>query len=599
MEADARATRGNLPHIKDTGTATLTPLATAPFTDWKYEDCTAALTAKLPADYWRKRDYAVLKDHFRGGKEWVGPGDAEKNEHIAKQFVPDDFISDALRNIGNAFEEPQMGGAPIKPVEANKPLPENVQSRITEAMLLFTVWWDKQKIHAKTLRCLRTSAYAGYATLRPWVPSRFLVKGEDGAISFKPTTDFATALSYIHIAVPEPHEAGIVTHPATQDLCAIFLDEEVVPGTETKIKRAEMVYLDPDRDTDEDATTILRVVYENSAKTDIVTELNLGGRLFFAEMEAESLLTEPVLRTQQQLNFYCTILNRLAETGAFKQRYIKNAKPHGKKREYTEGEMLADGEFLERDDEHRLWAVTPEPRTLGAATTTELVGLPNYDDAGSQKGNQVPDVFVEDPTDPTPYVNATEAIRKRGLRQCSQGHLAHTSTAELSGIAYEQFRATHEKDLNNRRIGEEGMLRDLLMAVLALAEYITGKEGYFTKVLRVTIDQRVNAGPRSPDSTRLDMEAFEAGLLSEETTMARIQVEDIEAEVTRLRASSKGVMALMEHIGQVAATFSPEAALRLMKAFKVPQEVIDALTPQAGDTPAVTEPKETKPKIVP
>lgn len=575
-------------------------IATAPFNEWKYTDCKTAVDERKPKDYERLKDFAVRHDHRRNGDEWVGPGDARTSDGIKKQFAADDFIAEALRNIANAFEEAQMGFAPLEPVAEGAAPSTEYTTRRDELLKLLSDWWDQNKLHKRTLNRLKAASWAGYAGLRLWVPGRFLQRGPSG-ISFRPTNDFAEALSYLKVAAPEPEKAAIITHPDSQDICSVYLDEEVtnVGGQEKRVQRAEMVYLDPQRERDEDADTIIRVVYSDE-RTPTVARLKLGGRSLYAEMESEAILTEPVLETQNQLNFYCTIITRLGETAAFRERYTKNSRPMGIRIKYTEGDTIPYGAHLERDDEYVQWVVIPVPRTFGANTTNELVGLPKHDKDGNFLGYESPDVHVENPVDPMPYVLAAESIRKRGLRMVSQGHLANTSTAELSGIAYEQFRSAFEKFLNNVRVGEEGMLRDLLMAAVALIEHITGRGGYFTKVLRITIDQRVNAGPRSPEATRIDMEANEKGLLSDETAMARIGVEDIDAEIERLRASPRGVLAVLEKIQAIVTAFSPEAALRLLEAFGLPKNIIDALTPKPGDTPKTlpAEPTDPKPKLI-
>jgi len=575
------------------------PLEIAPWDNWGFTECLNGVTGRLPKNYGVRYDYAVLHDHLRNGEEWVGPG-LPTDPEMHKQFVADDFIADALNNLSNAFLEPQMGTAPLQEVPEGEEIPATTAARMREAEALLTWWWDQRKIHEGTLDRLRTAAWNGYAVARPWIPSRYLLR-QGTEVRVRPTNDNQKAISYIHISLPEPTSAAVVTHVNTQDQCAIFIDEQVVG--EQRYRRAELVYLDPRREEDENAVTIQRVVYEDSSRQGYRIEMPLGGRLLSSEMQTKSLLTEPVLRTQRQLNFISTMLTRMTETGGFRERYIGNSKPHGK-RVLVKDEMnldLPSGAHLERDEEERLWAVIPEPRGLGSKMTTELVGLDTYDPAtGKPIGHESPVVKLAEPVNPTPYVLAAESVRRRGLRMCSQGHLAQTSTAEASGFAYEQSRATFANDLNARRLAEEGMLRDLLTQVLALVEYITGKPGYFTKYIRITIDQRVDPGPRSPDAVRLEMEGYEKGLISQETMMSRLQIEDIVAEVNRLRSSPITIFALLEKAMALVDKFGPDAVLRVLAMMDVPQELLDALQPLETDRPVPgapsAEPENPKPE---
>lgn len=430
------------------------------------------------------------------------------------------------------------------------------------------------------------SAWAGQACLRLWIPSRFLLTTNGSDVIVRPTSDINEAASYVRVVAPLLEYAAVLVDAGTQDKAAVFMDEEVTyVGTERKaVKRAEISYLDPKRQTDKDAKTILRIVYSD-ARTPLRAELDLGGRLLMAQMDAASLLTDPVVRTQRQLNLLTTLVSRIAETAAFRERYTKNAKPQGSRIPYEEGDSISDGAFLERDEEGRTWQVIPEARTLGANTTTELVGLPQYDDRGDAKGNQMPDVVIVDPVDPKPYIAAADATRHRLLRMCAQGHLGGSSNAEVSGIAYEQARAVFEKDLNRRRVAEEGMLRDLLTAVLAMVEAITGKKGYFTDVLRVTVDQHINPGPRSPDLVRLDLEGFDAGVLSRETTMARLGVEDTTAEAARIRTSALYILSVIEQATK--ASLSEESFKQVLTELKLPAEIVDAIEFKVAPAPVV------------
>ena len=558
------------------------PLALAPFDSWTYDTAAALVRDTLHEDYGIRKAYAVDKDHFQNGEEWVGPGDATSNEKIALQFAPEDAVGEVLSNISNAFAEPQITCVPLEDVPTGREIPPVVQARMDEAQALITGWWDKMRMQEHIQERQKTAAWAGQAGLRLWIPWRFLEKQGD-TVFLKQTSDMAEAISYVRVKAPYPEYGMILTDADTQEQVAVFLDEEVTytgpERTKEVFKRAELLYLDPNRTSDTDCDTIQRLVYSDPSKPALTARLPLGGRLLFAEMRATVLLSEPVLRTQRQLNFIATVITRLVETAGFRERYMKNARPQGYRTRYTEGDSVPDGAYLERDDENVQWLVTPVTRTLGANTTTELVGLPKLDPAtGDFKGYETPDVVIGDPVDPKPSLEATDSVRRRILRMCAQGHLGGISNAEASGIAYEQARAVFEKDLNRRRVAEEGMLRDLFMALLAMGELITGQIGYFTKFVRVMVEQHINAGPRSPDLVRLDLEAYEAGLISKETVMARIGIEDIDGELALIKMSAPYILdAVQKAVEAMGDKFTPESAKNLLKEIGLPDNVIGTL----------------------
>lgn len=566
------------------------PLAIAPFATWTYQDCVNALEKRLPEDYLVLRRYGHERKHFHED-EWIGPGNAATNKAIEKQFAPDDAVGEALYNISNAFREPQLGGAPLQMLREDEQVPEQIANKIAEAKSLLSTWWDKRLLQEVIQERLRVSAWSGFAGIRPWIPGRFLQK-EGTAVSVRPMRTFEEALEAIFVSTPLPEHGAIIVHMETQDKCSIFLDEEVIydNGQEIKKKRAELVYLDPNRLKDEDATTFIRVIYDDPMRTGYTAPLQLGGRILFSELKAKGLLTDSVLRSQRQLNFYSSIITRMGETASFRERYTKNVKPYGRRILYEDGDEVYDNAYIERDDEGREWQIIPTERTLGAGTTTDLIGLPKYNEQGNPAGFDTPDVTIVDPVDPTPYINAGESIRRRVLRMCGQGHLAGTSNFEVSGIAYEQARAVFEKDLNARRISEEGALRDLFTSVLALAEFITRKPGYFTKSIRITVDQSIDAGPRSPDSARLDLESAEAGLLSKETTMSRLGVEDVVAELSRIKQSPTYVLDLLARASELGQVLDMDTVVEALKKMGLPSTVLEGLKKKEEPKPATPPP---------
>ena len=561
-------------------------ISLAPFDEWDYDTVVRYAKDAKQKHYDRSKAYAVDKDHFQDGKEWVGPGDPAVNLDIERQFAPEDAVGEVLDNVSNAFSEPQINIIDHE---------EKVNDASTK---LLQQWWQKRKLSEKILEIQRTSAWAGAATLRLWIPSRFMETDGQNTFFVK-TNSVEDALSCIFVTAPLPEDSMLLIDANTQERVGIHFDEEVIYNDKDNyetFRRAEMVYLDPNRVKDEESTTIFRVVYANEEKQNLRAELPLGGNLTIAEMRTSILTTDPVIRTQRQLNFISTIVTRLTETAGFRERYLLNAKPIGDRAPYNEGTSIPEGSFVERDEEEKEWLVTPTQRTLGANTTTELVGMPEMGVNDEFKATGSPAVIVIEPVDPSPYLAVVDAIRRRILRMCGQGHLGGISNAESSGIAYEQARAVFEKDLNKRRIAEEGMLREFLATVLHFAEQIAGKVGELTDGTRVIVEQRVNPGPRSPDLVRLDIESVEAGIMSRETVMARIGIDDTEAELVRIRTSALYILSLLEQAAKLGDQFTPESIKQMLLAFDVPEDAIgvlvekeDPLLPNVGGEPPTSQ----------
>ena len=104
-----------------------------------------------------------------------------------------------------------------------------------------------------------------------------------------------------------------------------------------------------------------------------------------------------------------------------------------------------------------------------------------------------------------------------------------------------------------------------------------GNEGRFTNFLRLTVEQNINAGPRSPDLVRLDLEAYEAGVLSKSTVMTRLGIDDTNAEIARIDTSTAHIMSILERAGTASQTFTTESVIEVMRELGVPEDILAAL----------------------
>lgn len=571
------------------------PLAVAPFAEWTYDDAAEAVAARLPENYAERRDFANGKHLDPGGDGkglagFVGPQPADghpdgaaKREKIRSQFAPWDVVGEALQAVADAFDrEAQIGLSPIDAPEDGAEVPDEVQRRINEGQRLLTVLWDAVRLHEHVKSAIRTACYAEHAALRWWIPpgrALRLVREDGREVTFLPrAASLETAAGWLALSAPDPAAGALVTDEATQENAAVVLDTVDEDGD--KLERAQIAYLDG-------ATMVLRTAYKAGQREANVETYQTGGRLPMAGLEARNLLTDPVLRTQKQLNFQSTLLTRLGEGAGFRGRTLGNTEPFGPRRLLKPDEEPRPGTYLWLDGDGNRIEITPEARTMGHDMTTELVGLSSVDKDG-RRTYATPVIHIEDPVDPTPFIRAAEHQRAKILHMLRQAHRAGESGAEASGYAYEQARAAFLKLLLNLKGGAEGMLRDLLTAGLALVEALAGKPGYFTAGLRVTVDLWVDAGPPSPEQQRQDREAWKDGAMSWETLAARLGIEDAEGEWERLQASPFFRLRLLkevaETVGAIADRLSAEGALRLLVLRGVlAEDEADALLPRDTD----------------
>jgi hypothetical protein len=289
--------------------------------------------------------------------------------------------------------------------------------------------------------------------------------------------------------------------------------------------------------------TQVRVLNQLAASRGAPQELapiDLGGRIPVFELVTASLITEPMRMSQNQLNYFRTVLSRAVEASGFKSRLFGNVEPP-----LMWLDVKPTTEPIVRTDDstgRRLYGVRA-PWVFGAGFTTELVGL-IQESADGSKTNASPSVTIDEPTDTSFVTNPADRVRHWMYKTAKQGHLGGSSTAETSGDAYEQARAQHEADLKKRKGPTEGVIRDVIETVIALASLMTGEVADFLDEYRCVVNLHVSAGPIRPDNARLQKELHDAGLISQETAMNRIGVDDTAAEVALLEQDEMVQMSL-------------------------------------------------------
>lgn len=540
---------------------TATTLTQKDFKDWTLEDAQSAVSAAIAEGagsqqaYTANAAYVEEHDHWQNGSTWAGPNggsDAEVRARVLasvqRQFTPVDVVGEVLDNLANALLKREalvsfVAVDPADPKSEDEAERTRAEEQAAEAKAMneaVSRWWDKKLLWALARKATKRSRWAGRGALRVWIAPGALVEGdaEEGEASARVLPSglaFADALARVELSAPTPDTARVFINPTTQRRAAIFLFE-----TKDGQKAAEIWSVDG---TGTDAKTVLRVLSGTGDTTrNEEHSVPIGGRLPIAEMEADLLITEPVRRQQARLNFFESMLVRVGEAAGFPERYTTNAKPNGMwlKSAPTDRPPL---EVREIDGE--TWYLHPQPRTLGASITTELVGIEITDDAG-RTTLASPSVTKFDPTDPDYAIRAARHARRTILESCRQGHLAADSTAESSGLAYQQARAKFENDVENTRSPLESMLRTIIETAIALAELMSSKPagGSFLDRFRCVVTARVSVGPILPDEKRVNSEQAEKGHLSRESAMAANGVEDVPAEIALVDTDERARLAL-------------------------------------------------------
>lgn len=500
-----------------------------------------------PKDYEENYKFVEKHDHWQDAHGWLGPtGGTEPNAirtrtvlGVKRQFTPVDGIGEVLGRQTNGIlkTEADVRFPPLKEIptdefghetEAGKKERARLEKASAEKRGQLSAFWDRVKFWKKAREAVRRSRYAGRATLRVWVPGIHLT--DDGVLPTGLT--FEQALAKIEIEAPEPDQAAVWIHPKTRQPYAIYrtVDE--------KGKEVAEVW------TSVDGKTMMRTVTAGRGAGEPAIEVDIGGRLPIIEMEADILITGIVRQQQRRLNMFESNLVRVGEMAAFPERYVSNAEDVGvwdkSKPDYPTKSQVWKGET---------YYLHTEPRTLGASIVTELRGFPYKTDSAPQGGGMgftTPQVTFKEPTDPRYAIDAAWHARRTILEQCHQGHVLTNTEAAPSGYSREQARADYEDDLMNLRAPVEGMLRDTIAVVFALAAAMSNEVGDFLKTYRIEVNVTIDSGPLSPDERRAIVEEVKAGLMSKTTALAKLGHDDADAEMDRIDESPLGRLAILK-----------------------------------------------------
>jgi hypothetical protein len=578
------------------------------FRSWTYKQAVDALGETNrgtvgEAGFKANRLYAELGDHWQGGDAW--PLGAQLHAGIRKKmldaiepmFRPLDVINEVLDNVANGLldQEPEVTFVPREPAKPESTAAQAQADAVAAMKARISSWWDQHRFWEQARQAVRRSRWAGRGALRLWIsPDTYVVQrdqatGEVLSTALPKDLGFDDALAAVHVMAPPPETGLVYVDPNTRQRCGIFFFAVGTSPSDTNPKKyAELWFVDGEE-------TIVRIIPESGTDAQEFPRA-IARRLPIAQMEARLLITEPVRRQQRSLDVIETLLMRVIESAGFPERYTTNAMPSGVWLETPP----ADGPPLEVKEveiggQMRTWYLHQVPRVLGPMITTDLKGIVGQ--SGTTGGDVImqPGVTFKDPTDPEYLTKASNHGRQTMLRECKQGHLASDSTAESSGLAYQQARAVFGKDLRATKSPLEGMVRDIIEATIAFAESMSGVTpgagDSFLANYRCVVNLHVDAGPTSSLELAEYREQNKAGLLSRESAMARAGVEDIDAEIEALTRDPIALAALRKAQGDAMAALQKGGATFVgsAKAIGLSQEEADQLTapdaPHPGTTP--------------
>ncbi|MFB9991239.1 hypothetical protein ACFFLM_04500 [Deinococcus oregonensis] len=242
--------------------------------------------------------------------------------------------------------------------------------------------------------------------------------------------------------------------------------------------------------------------------------------LMLYELQLDPIITDSVRRLILAANKTLTMGSRNIDLGGFVERTILN------------GQM--PGEFKDDPKTPGKKRFVPHPLNVGAGATNYVIGVPlsELDAKGKMVpsgGLTTPSIVYKDPTVYDVFKMSFDQLREAILDEANQLHVLIAGDASASGVSRQQAVNDFLSSLEPTRIVLEQLLKWLLDTVLRLALHFTGRTSEIDAV-RVRVQARMSVVQPTPAEIDIAIKLHEAGLISEESAMGRVGIEDVDAE---------------------------------------------------------------------
>lgn len=488
----------------------------------------------------------VRGDHFRLGEEWIGPPvPPEYKDGLAqleRTWVPIPVVNECLEGhtagiLGREpmFENVRREALPEDASQEDKDAANTATEAINSA---FGVWCDTRNLSAILQEWAGRLRWAGRAPLRLFVPPGLLEKQVDGFWRLpKEVTTPQQALQYIFLHPPNVERAMVYVDPRSFSECGLFrydegpefLDDVTSLDTKRRLEKVFVADADappaaPGRPRIERDKTVLQtlevgIVGPTIGEDAVVQEVVFpcGGFSLMFEAKLPLLLTDPARRMQRAINLLSTILAINATYAGFRSRDYFNVTD-------TKDTGNPDGDVTASATSVLMWYAQPYK-------------VKNKEGQEETKYLE-PRLVTTEPIDGKPLIELTLAWERQLRRWFRQEHTLFTGVTDVSAVALVQMRSAFLLSLLQTKPAVEDALNWLQGAAWCFALYLCGQSDEipsFVETYRQSATAKPYTGPLTPDEMRVIVEMVGARLMSREFAAMMLGVEDVDAEIQRIK----------------------------------------------------------------
>lgn len=473
----------------------------------------------------QQREEFTLGDQWDEGRGWVGPN--PKDDDTATDLIRPHFVQrNALKEVVTRHRDAVIGKEPQWDLTS-------ADKRVTlrkEAIDALVTWWDDNQaleaLQEATLRLLfaQEKAAKGEVTRPAVSPIRLFLRassvGPDGRIPHRKT--LAEALGDIAVHAASPVNAGVLKNLDGDPIATRYeyTDETNQKRLEVTGVARNLASLGLDVTPTDD--TLVLVMAGNQIEGEPVA-YPLAGRLLVHEMTREPLITPGAVSQQKLINKAWTMLSHNMDVAGFTERVFLNAQSPGRwVDENGNPSEPGEGKFV------------PDPLFVGAGSTNHVVGLPEPRADGGYTYTS-PNVLWRDPVDPETFLKTSDGAYRAILEECKQLHVLLSADGAASGASRKQATADYLDSLDPTARAVQGAVRWMLGTALRLAGVLMNEPERHDS-LRPMSQVRITVVQPTPEDVKATIEKRDARLISRETAMSEVGIEDPDAEMERIKA---------------------------------------------------------------
>jgi len=448
-------------------------------------------------------------DHWQGGDGWVGPRPRttsgqqdsvrEVMNLIERNFVSKNVVREVVERHASATVGREVNWRFVRRDGGDMTEADLAAIRAMEAAV--TDWWDNRRLGELLLDALDTALYSDSATLRLFIPSHAL--DPDRKV---PDVDLSGALGLLDAEALGVDVATVFDDPHSGRRIGVYVAEE------NGRTFAEFSAIDGD------GNTIIRRQDEGNALAVDSTPLVLGGRLPLVLLERARIVSPQVRQNQRLVNMAVTMMSRNIVLAGFLERTIVNAEMPG---HYEVGE---DGRKV----------FHPDPLEVGAGAVN-LLQSTLVEDAQGRASALPTSIVYRDPVSVVTFTDTKHDAQENIYDEVKQRHVLIAGDATASGVSRQQAMADFESDLNRTKMAVDRCVQTLLETVVAFGTYLSNVEVDFLDRFKAVADTRIQLTPPTVEEQNMAMALRDAELISSETAMGRVGIEDPVAEKQKIR----------------------------------------------------------------